>query len=317
MAVPMFLARRVMAAAAVLVGVSFLIFVLLAIAPGSTTDALLGTKPRTPEAIQEITAQYHLNDPLLVQYWHWFSGLLTGDLGRSIQKDQTVTGVLAEALPATLEVAGSALAVVLVIGVTAGFVAGVRRGGWLDRSVSVLSVVALSAPPFAIGILLIYIFGVKLAWLPVFGGGNGFADRVSHLVLPVVTLVVGLVALVVRQTRAAVRDVMDQDYVVFARARGVASSRIIIGYALRTSSLPIVTVAGLLAIGTVSGTVIVETVFAVPGIGSLLINAIQNKDIPVAQGVALTIALAVVLINVAVDMMVLFLDPRTRHPVGM
>lgn len=316
MAVTIFVVRRLAAAGAVLAGVSFLIFALLAVSPGSPVDALLGNRPRTPETVRALTEQYHLDDPFLVRYWHWLHGVVTGDLGRSVQSGQAVTGAILERLPVTLELAGFALLLVLAVGVPAGFAAGLRRGGRLDRAVSGLSVLALSAPAFVVGILLIYVFSVRLGWLPAFGGGTGLADRPAHLVLPVVTLAIGLSALVVRQTRAAALDVMAQDYITFARARGLPLWRILVPYALRNSALPIVTAAGLLAIGAISGTVLAETVFAVPGIGSLLIGSIQNKDIPLAQGIALVIALAVVLVNVVVDLLVLLIDPRTRHPRG-
>jgi peptide/nickel transport system permease protein len=316
MAIGVFVARRLAGVVVVLAGVSFLIFALLEISPGSVVAALLGGRPASPQVVQAITAKYQLNEPLPVQYWHWLGRVGSGDLGRSVQSGQTVTSMIAGRLPLTLELAGLALVVVLLLGVPAGFAAGVRRGGWLDRGVSAGSVLGLSAPAFAVGIVLIYLFGVRLAWLPVYGAGAGFGDRLSHLVLPVVTLAAGLLALVVRQTRAAVLDVMAQDYITFAYARGLPRWRVLVPYALRNSSLPIITAAGLLAIYAISGTVLVETVFSVPGLGSLLVSSIQDKDILVAQGVALVIALAVVGINVIVDLVMLVVDPRTRHPAG-
>ncbi|MGX7681565.1 ABC transporter permease [Jatrophihabitans sp. DSM 45814] len=312
-----FAVRRLMAVAGLLIVVSFMIFGLLQITPGSPIDALLGNRPRTTELVQSLTATYHLNDPFLVQYWHWMRDILHGNLGTSVQSDQSVTSLLAQRLPVSIELAGLALTVAVLLGVPAGFTAGVRRGGLIDRSLSSLSVVGMSAPAFAVGILFIFAFGVKLGWFPVFGVGQGFADRIAHLTLPVLTLAVSLTPLVVRQTRAAVWDVMDQDYITFARARGLSPWRIMVPYALRNSSLPIVTVTGLLAIGTMTGTVIVEQVFSIPGVGSLLVTSIQNKDIPVAQGVALVIALVVLTINLVVDMLVLALDPRTRNPRGV
>ena len=311
-----FLLKRLAAMVTVLAGVSFMIFGLLELTPGSTAAALLGTKPHTAETVREITEKYRLDDPFLVQYWHWLTGVLTGDLGRSVQTDQPVAAMIGGRLPVTLELAGLTLIVVLLLGIPAGFVAGIRPGKLLDRGVSVASVLALSAPGFTVGILLIYVFGVKLSWLPVFGGGSGFADTLVHLVLPVSALAIGLVAIVVRQTRAAVRNVMDQDYISFALARGLPPWRVLGPYALRNSSLPILTMAGLLAIGLLAGTVLAEQVFSLQGIGSLLVSSIQSKDVPVAQGVAAMIALAVVVINLLMDLLALVLDPRTRHPVG-
>lgn len=314
MPIVLYVARRLAVMAGTLLGVSFMIFSLLAIAPGSTVGALLGRRPPTPRLVHALTAEYHLNDPFLVQYWHWVVGVLHGDLGRSVQSNETVTSLLGQKLPVTLELVALSLLVTLLVGVPAGYVAGVRRNSGLDRAISTASLFCLSAPVFAVGILLSYVFGVQLGWLPVFGGGSGFTDRLSHLALPALALALGMSAIVVRQTRASVLDVMDQDYITFARARGLSPSRIVTRYALRNSALPIVTSVGLLAVIAVAGTVLVESVFSVPGLGLQLTGAITSKDILVAQGTALLIAVAIVLINVVVDVAVLVLDPRTRQP---
>jgi peptide/nickel transport system permease protein len=314
MPIVLYVARRLAVTAGTLLGVSFMIFSLLAIAPGSPVDSLLGGRPPTPGLVQAITAKYHLDDPFLLQYWHWIVNALHGDLGRSVASNQTVTSLLGQKLPLTVELVGLALLVTLLAGIPAGYVAGVRRNGGLDRAISTASLFCLSAPVFAVGILLSYVFGVRLGWVPVFGGGSGFVDRLSHLALPALALALGMSAIVVRQTRASVLDVMDQDYITFARARGLPRSRIVTRYALRNSSLPIVTSVGLLAIFAISGTVLVENVFSVPGLGSQLTGAINSKDILVAQGTALLIAVAIVIINVVVDLAVLVLDPRTRQP---
>jgi peptide/nickel transport system permease protein len=314
--IAVFLGRRLLITAAVLVGISFVIFSLLALAPGTEVVTLLGGRPPSADVVRAIRAEYHLNDPFLTQYWYWLDNALHGDLGHSIQSDQPITRLIADRLPVTLELAGLALAAVLLVGVPLGYLAGVYRGGRIDRIVSGISILGLSAPAFAVAILLSYVFGVWLGWLPVYGSGQGLGSRAEHLVLPAVALGLGLVALVMRQTRAAVLDVLDQDFMSFAHARGLPRSRIVVRYALRNGSLPIVTAAGLLAIACISGTVLVETVFSVPGLGSQLTQSIQNKDIPVAQGTALLIALCVVVINVLVDIAVLILDPRTRQPQG-
>jgi len=314
MAIVLYVARRLAVTVGTLLGVSFMIFSLLAIAPGSPVTALLGGRPPTPGLVRAITAKYHLDDPFLVQYWHWIGNALHGDLGRSVQSNQTVTSLLAQKLPVTLELVALALLVTVLVGIPAGYAAGVRRNGALDRAISTASLFCLSAPVFAVGILLSYVFGVRLGWLPVFGGGSGVTDRLSHLALPALALALGMSAIVVRQTRASVLDVMDQDYITFARARGLSRSRIVTRYALRNSALPIVTSVGLLAIFAVAGTVLVESVFSVPGLGLQLTGAIDGKDILVAQGTALLIAVAIVIINVVVDFAVLVLDPRTRQP---
>jgi peptide/nickel transport system permease protein len=314
MPIVLYLARRLAVMAGTLVGVSFMIFSLLAIAPGSAVSALLGGRPPRPGEVEALTAKYHLSDPFLLQYWHWIGHALHGDLGRSMQSNQSVTSLFEQKLPLTLELIGLAMLLTLLVGIPAGYVAGVRRNGGLDRAISTVSLFCISAPVFAVGILLSYVFGVQLGWLPVFGAGSGFIDRLSHLALPALALSLGLSAVVARQVRASVMDTMDQDYITFARARGLPRSRIVTHYVLRNSSLPIVTMVGLLAIGMLAGTVLVENVFSVPGLGSQLTGAINSKDILVAQGTALFIAVAVVVINVIVDFAVLVLDPRTRQP---
>jgi peptide/nickel transport system permease protein len=313
MVIVRFLLKRLAGMVAVLVVVSFLVFSLLAVSPGSVVATLLGTRPSTPQAVAAIKAEYHLNDAFLVQYWHWLSGAVHGDFGSSIQSGASVTSVIASHLPVTLELALYALVLVVVIGIPAGMAAGIGRGQPFDRGVSGLAIVGMSAPAFAVGLVLIYVFGVRLGWFPVYGAGSsGLADRVDHLTLPAVSLAAGLVALIVRQTRAAVMDVMEQDYITFARARGLSRPRILAGYALRNTALPVVTAAGLLLIVAIGGTVLVETVFSVPGAGMLMVQSIQAKDIPVVQGVAFFVALLVVAVNLLVDTAALVIDPRVR-----
>ncbi len=317
MTIVLFLAKRLAAMVAVLLVVSFLVFSLLTLSPGSIVATLLGTRPATPATVAAIKAQYHLNSPFLVQYWQWLSGAVRGDFGRSVQSGATVTSLIASHLPVTLELALYALVLVVVVGIPAGMAAGIGRGRLFDRGASALTVVGMSAPGFALGLLLVYVFGVALNWFPVYGAGSSqFFDRMAHLTLPAVALATGLAALIVRQTRAAVLDVMEQDYITFARARGLSSPRILLRYALRNTALPVVTAAGLLLIVAISATVLVETVFSIPGAGQLMVQSIQAKDIPVVQGLALFVALLVVLVNLVVDAAGLVIDPRIRAAAG-
>lgn len=315
MRVVVFLGKRLIAMVVVLAAVSLLVFSLLALSPGSILATLMGTRPTTPQLIHAIQERYHLNDPFLVQYWHWLSSAVHGDFGRSIRTGETVTSVVADRLPVTLGLGAFALVLVLVIGIPAGMAAGMRAGRPFDRGVSTLTILGMSAPSFAVGILLVYVFGVAFGVLPVYGAGQGFADRIVHLTLPAIALAAALTALIVRQTRAATLQVMEQDYVTFARARGLSSYRILVPYALRNTALPIVTAAGLLLIGAVSGTVLIETVFSLHGVGELMVQSVEAKDIPVVQGLTLFIALFVVLVNLLVDLLSLVIDPRTRQPV--
>jgi len=311
----LYVVKRFLVAFGLLIVVSFLVFALLAMSPGSMETTLLGVRPATPETVEAIRDEYHLNEPFLVQYWYWVRDAAQLDLGRSITSGDTVTHIVQERLPVSLALAGYTLLIVLVVGVPLGLLAGIRHGTRVDRAVTTLTVVGMSAPAFAVGLLLLYLFGVELGWFPVFGAGEGFVDRVHHLTLPAVALALALGALVVRQTRAAALDVMYEDYVTFARARGLSRSRLLGAYALRNVSLPIVTSAGFILILALSGAVLVETVFSLPGVGSLIVESVTTKDVPVVQGVALMLAFYVIVINVLIDLSVMVIDPRTRYSV--
>jgi peptide/nickel transport system permease protein len=311
----LYVVKRFLVAFGLLIVVSFLVFALLAMSPGSMETTLLGARPATPETVEAIRHEHHLDEPFLVQYWYWARDAAQLDLGRSITSGDTVTHVVQERLPVSLALAGYTLLLVLVIGVPLGLLAGIRHGTRLDRAVTTLTVVGMSAPAFAAGLLLLYLFGVELGWFPVFGAGEGFVDRVHHLTLPAIALALALGALVVRQTRAAALDVMHEDYVTFARARGLSRSRLLGAYALRNVSLPIVTSAGFILILALSGAVLVESVFSLPGVGSLVVESVTTKDVPVVQGVALMLAFYVIVINVLIDLSVMVIDPRTRYSV--
>jgi len=311
----LYVVKRFLVAFGLLIVVSFLVFALLAMSPGSMETTLLGVRPATPETVEAIRDEYHLNEPFLVQYWYWARDAAQLDFGRSITSGDTVTHIVQERLPVSLALAGYTLLIVLVVGVPLGLLAGIRHGTRVDRAVTTLTVVGMSAPAFAVGLLLLYLFGVELGWFPVFGAGEGFVDRVHHLTLPAVALALALGALVVRQTRAAALDVMHEDYVTFARARGLSRSRLLGAYALRNVSLPIVTSAGFILILALSGAVLVETVFSLPGVGSLIVESVTTKDVPVVQGVALMLAFYVIVINVLIDLSVMVIDPRTRYSV--
>jgi peptide/nickel transport system permease protein len=311
----LYVVKRLLVAFGLLIVVSFLVFALLAMSPGSMQTTLLGVRPATPETVEAIRSEYHLDEPFLVQYGYWARDAVELDLGRSITSGDTVTHTVQERLPVSLALAGYTLLLVLVLGVPLGLLAGIRHGTRLDRTITTLTVIGMSAPAFAVGLLLLYLLGVELGWFPVFGAGSGFVDRVHHLTLPAFALALALGALVVRQTRAAALDVMHEDYVTFARARGVSRARLLGAYALRNVSLPIVTSAGFILILALSGAVLVESVFSLPGVGSLLVESVTTKDVPVVQGVALMLAFYVIVINVLIDVSVMVIDPRTRYSV--
>ncbi|MEU4233716.1 ABC transporter permease [Nonomuraea sp. NPDC026600] len=307
-----FLLKRIASILGVLLLVSFLIFGLLALSPGSIVSTLIGTRPATPELVAALEERYRVNDPFLVQYWHWLTNMLQGDLGTSVRTGESVLTLISSRLPLTLQLAAYAIVLVVAAGIPLGMLAGMRRGRAADRITSTAAIVAMSAPAFAIAILLIWVFGVWLNWLPVYGPGEGFAERVRHLTLPAVSMAVAMSALLLRQTRAATMHVMDQDYVTFARARGVARGKVLTRYALRNTALPIITASGVVLIVALSGTVLVERVFALQGVGTLMVDSVNHNDIPVVQGLTLLVALLIVAVNQLVDLLTLVIDPRTR-----
>jgi peptide/nickel transport system permease protein len=312
----LYIARRLVALVILLAAISLAVFSLLYLAPGSAEQMLLGTRPATPETIQAIRDQYHLNDPFLVQYARWASHAARLDFGRSISTNEPVLTAIRHRFGLTLELGFFAFLITMLVGIPLGVLAAVRRQTVTDRSVVALSVVGISAPAFATGILLLYVFAVELGWLPVFGTGSGLTGRIDHLVLPAVALALTGMGLVLKLTRAAMIGALEQDYVTFARARGISRRRVVLGYGLRNSLVPISTAGGLLLGYMLAGTVLVEVTFALPGVGSLLVDSVTAKDVPVVQGLVLLIAIIVVLANLLADLSYRVLDPRIRVEQG-
>jgi peptide/nickel transport system permease protein len=311
-----FVMRRLAALGAVLLLVSFIVFSLLYLAPGSPEQLLLGPREATPTVIAEIRHMYHLDQPFLAQYWDWLSGAVQLHFGQSIVTQEPVMSAINGRLWLSVQLAIFAFVIALLFGVALGVLAATRRRSGLDRSIVGLSVIGVSAPAFATGVLLLYLFAVKLSWFPVFGDGSGFGDRLWHLALPAFALALTAMGLIVRLTRAGTITALEQDYVAFARARGISPRRILTAYVLRNSLVPIITGAGLILAYLLAGAVLVEVTFALPGIGSLLVDSITSKDIPVVQALAMLIALCVVVINLVVDLLYLAIDPRHRHALG-
>ena len=309
-----FILKRLAFAVLLLLVVSLLVFSLLALSGVSPITRIVGGETPSASQLAALEAEYHLNDPWLVQYGYWLRDAVQLDFGRSIGSNQTVTSLIGERLPITLGLGVICLIAVVAIGIPAGMIAGSRRGTWIDRLLSSSMTLGLSAPTFALGIVLLYLFGVQLEWFPVYGpGSEGFGDRLKHLVLPACALSLSLVAIVGRQTRAAMLNVTQQDFIVFARARGLSTGRILLRYALRNAALPVITVTGLIVITLVGGTVLIEQVFSLDGVGQLMIRSIRTNDVAVVQGVTIFIAIAVVLTNLLVDLLSMVVDPRTRY----
>jgi len=311
-ALPRFILRRLAIALPLLVIVSFGVFALVHLAPGDPVRALLGNRPADPAPLAAIREHYHLNDPFLIQYAKWLWQVLHGDLGRSIQGNELVTRAIAQRLGVTIFLTVMSTVIVLVAGILLGTLAGFYRGSRLDRAVVMFGVFGISSPAFVTGILLLYVFGVVIGWFPTFGAGRGFFDRFWHLTLPAVALALSIMAIVVKITRASVVEQLDKDYVVFARARGLSRPRIILAYVLRNALTPVVTAAGLIIVGLVAGAIYVEVTFALPGLGSLTIEAVQRRDIPLIQGTAVLFSSFVILLNLFIDLAYTLIDPRIR-----
>ena len=301
-----YLLRRLGQALFILLGITLVTYLLLFLLPADPVRQIAG-RSATPEVVENIRRQLGLDLPWWQQYLRYLGNLLQGDLGRSyVQKTEVATLILAR-LPATLLLMAAAIVVELAIGLTAGILAASRRGRPLDRVLMVASFTAVSAPQFVVGILLLYLFAVQLAWLPL-GGYGTFA----HLILPALTL--GLLGggWYARMTRSAMIDVLRQDYIVTARAKGAGPGRVLLVHALRNAALPIIAMIGLDIGMFMSGAVVVESVFGWPGIGQLTWQAIQTVDIPIIVGVTTVAAGFIVLGNLLADLVAPFVDPRIR-----
>ncbi len=295
-----------------LVFLSFAIFSLSYLAPGSALNAMLGTRPRTPELVHALQVEYHLNESFFMQYWHWAGNALHLDFGTSIQSSTPVTDQIKSRLPISLFLGTYAFLLTLIIGILLGVAAALHKDRILDRATVAGSAIAVGVPPFVSGVFALYLLAIVLPIFPVAGGGTGFTDELLHLTLPAFALSFTAVALVVRYTRTAVVAVLDQDYVTFARARGLSTRRVLATYVIRNALIPIVTVSGLLFATFITGAVIVESTFSISGIGSLLIQSVNMKDLPMLQGVALVIAVTIILANLVADLIYLAVDPRIR-----
>lgn len=304
------LARRLGSMIAVLVVLSMGVFALMYLAPGGPEQALTSGRPVGPQALAALRERYNLDDPLPVQYLSWVGDAVTLDLGRSYRSQEKVTSLIASRGGITLQLAGLAFVITLVVSLPLALLAATRRRGAGDRLVSGFAVMGVAAPPFALGVLLLYVFGVKLAWFPVYGVGTGGLDRLRHLMLPAVALTVGVIALTLKIGRTSLISVIEQEYVAFARARGLSRPKVLMTYVVRNSLGPIATAAGLTFGTLVAGTVLVEQTFAIPGAGSLLVDAVNHQDVPVVQGLGLAISVLVLGVNLLTDVTYALIDPR-------
>ncbi|HEU5425043.1 MAG TPA: ABC transporter permease [Nitrolancea sp.] len=309
-----FIIKRLLTTIPTILLVTVVVFGILRITPGGPAVAMLGEQA-SPEAVAALRHKLGLDQPLYRQYLHWLGGALHGDLGRSAFGNQPVTELIVQRIMPTAELGFLALLISLLIGLTLGIVAAVRHNSLSDAISSFIAILGVSTPSFWLAILLVLIFAVKLHWLPALGYVSPLADPLTNLkqmILPSITLGVILAAVVTRFTRAAMLDALYQDYVRTARAKGLKERRVVVRHALSNALIPIVTVVGLQLGGVLSGAVIIETIFALPGNGQLLVNAIFSRDFPVVQGLVVVIAIVFIAVNVAVDILYGLLDPRIR-----
>ncbi|HEX3646873.1 MAG TPA: ABC transporter permease [Pseudonocardiaceae bacterium] len=306
--------RRLLLTIPILVGTAVIVFLILRLVPGDPASAILGPNA-TPAQLRQVRLDLGLDRPIYQQFGSWLAGVVRGDFGHDYITNQSITSELADRLPVTLELAGFAFVLAVVVAVPLGVVAAVRRGGWLDRLVRAVSVITIAVPDFVFGILSILLFSLVLGMFPASGFapvGQSLALNVHSLVLPAVSLALGLAGVLARVTRSAMLEVLGSDYVRFARASGVSPASVVFRHALRNAAIPIVTVAGLQVGYLLGGTVVVEQLFSIPGVGQLVVQAMLNRNYPVVQTCVLVFVLGFVIVNLVADVLYAVLNPKIR-----
>jgi len=301
--------RRLLALVPVLFGVSLLVFILTAISLGDPARAAMGQRG-DPEVVKQIRAEYALDRPLWVQYANWMARLGQGNLGRSYHQQRPVSEIIGERFPATLRLALAATLIAVALGLTAGALAALRPGSWLDHLLMTAAVLGISTPVFWLGLMLSLLFAVWLGWLPVSGYGEG---SLANLVLPAFTLGALHTGTIARMTRSSLLEVVRQEYIQTARAKGLGELRVLSKHALRNALIPVVTVVGIGLADLLVGAPLTETVFAWPGLGRMLVAAVGQRDLPLVMGAVLVFAVIYVAGNLLVDLAYLVIDPRVRR----
>ena len=310
-----FLVRRLAQIVPTLFFVSILIFGLQQLLPGDPAIAMAGEE-RDPETIRYLREKFHLDEPLPVRYGYWLAGVARGDLGDSVRIQRPVLDLVVEKLPVTLQLAAMAMAIALLIGITAGVISAVKKGTWLDYAANAFALWGLSTPNFWLGILLILLFAVQLGWLPASGYVSPFEDLKANLaamIMPAFVLGNAFAAVLMRHTRSAMLQVLSSDYVRTARAKGLDERVVVLKHALRNALIPVITL-GALGLGELlGGAVLTEQVFSIPGFGKLIVDAVFNRDYSVVQGVVLCTATAYLALNLLADLAYFLVNPRMRH----
>jgi peptide/nickel transport system permease protein len=303
--------KRLVSLIPVLFGISFIVFFLIRLIPGDPAATLLGSHA-TPDSIRELRTQLGLTKPLFNQYVEFLGRLLHGNLGYSYVYDSSVTGLIKTSLPVTIWLLVAGTVFTVLIAVPLAVLAAARRNGIADNIIRAVPVVGLGLPSFWLGIMLILMFGLKLGWFPVSGFGTGFVGHVRSIILPGITIALTLSPILIRSLRASMIDVLASDYIVTARAKGMNTSRVVLGHALRNAAVSSIAVLGVNIAYLTGATVVIERVFSLPGIGQQMINSILGRDFPTVQGITLVFAIMVVAINLMTDVSHAALDPRVR-----
>lgn len=306
--------KRILSVIPVLFVVSLVIFFIVHLTPGDPAAAMLGIEA-SEEQIEALNEELGLNQPIYQQYFHWVSGVLQGDFGESYFMKESVTESIFSHLGPTISLALLAEIIALIIAIPIGIIAAYRRGSFTDQSLMVISLLGMAVPSFLLGLLLMLLFGVQLQWLPVAGYkplSAGWWNHLQYLILPAIALGAIQAALVARMTRSSMLEVLNKSFIKTARSKGLKERKVVIKHALRNAFLPVLTVIGQ-SFGTlVTGAVVVETIFNLPGLGQLIINSIERRDFAVIQGVVLFVTLIYVFINLIVDLLYGVIDPRVR-----
>ena len=312
-----YIVKRLLAVVPVLFGLTLIAFAIMAAIPGDPATAILGSYA-TPENVEKLNRDLGLDKPLPQQYVIWLGNIMQGDFGRSYTLNRPVIDEVLERFNATLILAGAAMLLCAFLGLIAGIVSAVRQFGWADRLITFIVLIGISVPSFWLGLMLILLFAVNLQWLPASGmyaiyGGGDLPDLLRHLVLPAITLSVVATGVIARLTRAAMLEVLRQDYIRTARAKGLAERRVIYRHAFKAALVSVIPVLGVQAGFVIGGAVYIETVFQWPGIGAMLVKAITTRDLLLVQGGVLVVAVAYLLFNLLADVLQSVLDPRLRR----
>ncbi|RXV61258.1 glutathione ABC transporter permease GsiC [Roseovarius sp. A46] len=311
-----YILKRLISAIPVLLGITIIVFLIMSLIPGDPATAILGSYA-TPENVAKINRDLGLDKPLVHRYFIWLSNMLTGDFGRSYSLNRPVIDEVLERFNATLILAGTAFVLCSVLGILAGVVSAARQYGFADKAITFVVLIGISVPSFFLGMMMILLFAVNLRWLPVSGmfaiyGGGDLPDLIRHLIMPSLALAAVATGVIARLSRSAMLEVLRQDFIRTARAKGVHERRVIMGHALRAAMVSIIPVLGIQAGFVLSGAVYIEIVFQWPGVGRMLVDAILTRDLLLVQGGVVFVAACYVMFNIAVDVAQGLLDPRIK-----